>query len=95
MLLVFLARDAELVERRGAERVEDEHAVVRGDGAAGFADDHRVRDLARVAHVGDAIHHVVGVFVERVVHRRGEVGAAAVVVDAEAAAHVDVLQARA
>ena len=95
VLLVFLAGDAELVERLAAERVEDEHAVMRGDRAARLADDHRVRDLARVADVGDAVHHVVGVFVERVVHRRGEVGAAAVVVHAEAAAHVDVLQARA
>ena len=69
--------------------------MVRGDGAPGFADDHRVRDLARVADAGDAIHDVVGVLVQRVVHRRGEVGAAAVVVDAEAAADVDVLQARA
>ena len=92
--LVFLARDPELVERRAAERIEDEHAVVRGDRAPGLADDHRMRDLARVADVGDAIHHVVGVFVERVVHRRGEVRAAAVVVDAEAAADVDVLAGR-
>ena len=85
----------ELVERRGAERVEDQHAVVGGDRAPGLADDHRVRDVARVADAGDAVHHVAGVLVERVVHRRGEVGAAAVVVDAQAAADVDVLQARA
>ena len=90
-----VAGDAELVERRGAERVEDQHAVVGGDRAPGLADDHRVRDVARVADARDAVHHVARVLVERVVHRGGEVGAAAVVVDAEAAADVDVLQARA
>ena len=41
----------------------------------------------------DAVHDVARVLVERVVHRRCEVGAAAVVVDAEAAADVDVLEA--
>ena len=87
----MLAGDAELVERRAAERIEDEHAVVRGDRAARFADDHRVLDVARVADARDAVHDVARVFVERVVHRGFVVGAAAVVVDAEAAADVDVL----
>ncbi len=63
------------------------------DGAPRLADDQRMRNLPRVAHARDAVHHVAGVLVERVVHRRCEVGAAAVVVDAEAAAHVDVLEA--
>ena len=40
-------------------------------------------------------HDVVGVLLHRVVHRRGEVGLRAVVVDAQAAAHVEVLQRRA
>ncbi len=94
-VVVFLdaAGDAELVERRGAERVEDEHAVVRDRCASRLADDHRVLDLARVAHAGDAVHDVAGVLVDRVVHRRFEVRAAAVVVDAEPAADVDVLHA--
>ena len=87
--------DLEAVERRAAQHVEDQHAVMRGDRAAGFADDHRMFDAALVADARDAVDHVVGVFDQRVVHRRGEVRAAAVVVDAEAAADVDVLQARA
>ncbi len=92
--LVGLAH-VEPVERRAAERVEHQHAVVRGDGAARLAHDHRVLDAARVAHVRDAVHHVARVLGERVVHRRGVVGAAAVVVDAEPAADVDVLEPRA
>ena len=93
VVLVLAPRDLEAVEHRAAQGVEDQHAVVRGDGAAGFADDHRLRHFARTADTGDAIHHVVGVLVERVVHRRRKVGAAAVVVHAQATAHVDVLQA--
>ncbi len=54
-----------------------------------------MRDVARVADARNSVHHVARVFLQRVVHRRREVRAAAVVVDAEAAAHVDVLQARA
>jgi hypothetical protein len=73
--------------------VEYQQAVVRGDRAPGLADDHRVRHVARVADALDAVHDVARVFVERVVHRGFEVGAAAVVVDAEAAADIDVLQA--
>ena len=49
-------------------------------------------DLARVTDAGDSVHDVAGVLVHRVVHRRFEVGAAAVVVDAQAAADVDVFQ---
>jgi hypothetical protein len=75
-----------------AEHVEDQHAVVRGDRAARLADDHRVRDAARVA---DACR--------RDRRRRWRTRAAcssstrrsscrAVVVDAEAAADVDVLR---
>ena len=54
-----------------------------------------MRNVARIAHAGNAVHHVAGVLVERVVHGRGEIGAAAVVVDAQAPTHVDVLQPRA
>ncbi len=93
VVLFDAAGDAELVERRGTERIEHQHAVVRGSRAPGLADDHRVLDLAGVAHAGDAVHDVARVLVDRVVHRRFEVRAAAVVVDAEPAADVDVLHA--
>jgi hypothetical protein len=66
--------------------------VVGGDGAPGFAHDHRVRYVACVAHALDAIHDIAGVLVERVVHRRFVVGAAAVVIDAQTAADIDVLE---
>ena len=57
------ARHLEAVERRAAEHVEDQHAVVRGDRAPGFADDHRLWHAARRADARDAVHHVVGVLV--------------------------------
>ena len=47
------AVDPEAIERRAAEHVEDQHAVVRGDGAPGFADDQRMRDVARIADAAD------------------------------------------
>ena len=66
---------------------------MRGDGTAGLADDHGMRHVAGVAHALDPVDDVARVFIERVVHRGLEVGAAAVVIDAQAAADVDVLQA--
>src|SRR5271155_661393 len=64
-----------------------------GDRTARFAHYHRMRDVARIAYALDAIYHVARIFIERVVHRRLVVGAAAVIVDAQAAADVDVLEA--
>ena len=64
------AAHLEAVQRRTPQHVEDQHAVVGGDRATGFADDHRMLDAALIADAGDAIHHVVGVFDQRVVHRR-------------------------
>ncbi len=83
---------AEAVEARGAERVEHQHAVVRGDRAARLADDHRVGQAARIADAGDAVDDVVRVLAQRIVGRRLEIGARAVVVDAEPAADVDVFE---
>jgi len=51
-----------------------------------------VRHAAGVADFHDAEHHVVGVLLERVVERRGEVGLRAVVVHAQAAADVEVAE---
>src|SRR5690606_16485506 len=70
-------------------------AVMRGRRASRFADDDRMLDAARIAHAGDAVHDIARVLVHRVVHRRLEIRVAAVVVDAEPAADIDVLQARA
>ena len=85
-------RHAEEVEPGGAEHVEHEHAVVRRDRAAGLADDHRVREAAGVADARDAIDDVARVFAQRIVRRGLEVRARSVVVDAESAADVDVLE---
>ena len=52
-----------------------------------------MRHLDFVAHVLDVIDDVVGVFLQRVVDARFEIGLRAVVVDAQAAADVQVLQA--
>ena len=60
------------------------------EGATAFADDVRVRHLLRVANVADVINHVVGVFLQGVIGRAVERGPAAVVIDTEAAADVDV-----
>ena len=81
-----------VAEARDAEDVEDEHAVVGDDRAAALRDDRRVRHAGFVADRLDVVDDVVGVLLERVVHARFEVGLRAVVVDAEAAADVEVLQ---
>ena len=87
-----LRRDVR-VELGHAEDVDDEHRVVRGDRAARLADDVRVRHLVGVADLLDRVDDVVRVLLHRVVHRRREVRLRAVVVDAEAAADVEVRQA--
>ena len=83
------------VELGDAEDVDDEHRVVRDDRAARLDDDVRVRHAVGVAHLLDRVDDVVRVLLHRVVHRRREVGLRAVVVDAEAAADVEVLERRA
>ena len=52
-------------------------------------------DAGRVADLLQREHDVVRVLLHRVVHRRREVGLRAVVVDAQPAAHVEVLERRA
>ena len=85
----------EIVERAdffdGAEDLDHQHAVMGDDGAAAFADDVRVRDLLGVADIADVINDVVGVFLEGVIGGAVEGRAAAVVIHAESAADVDVL----
>ena len=85
---------AVVAEARDAEHVEDQHRVIRDHGAAAFRHDRRVRHARIVAHALDVVDDVVGVFLERVVHARLEVGLRAVVVDAQAAADVEILAGR-
>ena len=66
--------------------------MVCHDGPAGLRDDGWMRDAGFLADALDAEDDVVGVFLERVVDGRFEVGLRAVVVDAEAAADVEELE---
>ena len=71
-----------------AKHFHDQHAVMRDDGAAAFADDVRMRHFLRVANVGDVINDVVRVFLQGVIRRAVKIRAAAVVIHAQPAAHV-------
>jgi hypothetical protein len=78
-----------------AEDIDDEHGMMRDDGAAAFADQGRVRHFFLVADVGHVVDDVARVFAERVIRAAVVGGAAAVVIDAEAAAHVEVFEGKA
>ncbi len=93
LLAVAILGDLALVEAGDAQHVEHEHAVVGDDGAPALGDDRRVLDAGVVAHGLDVVDDVVGVLLERVVDAGLEVGLRPVVVDPEAAAHVQVLEA--
>ncbi len=68
--------------------------MVRHDCATALAHDRRVRNAGVVAQALHVVNDVVGVFLQRVVGARFKVGLRAVVVDAEAAADVDVFETR-
>ena len=78
-----------------AEDVDHEHGMVRDDGAAAFAHQRGMRHLLLVADVGHVIDHIAGILAQRVIGARVVGRAAAVVVDAQPAAHIEVLQAEA
>ena len=76
--------------RRGdADHVEREDAVVGRDRPAALGEHHRVRDFGFIADRSDVVDDVVGVFLERVVHARAEVGLGTIVVDAQPSADID------
>ena len=89
-MLVFAIGDvragADLFD--GAKNLDHQDAVMGDNGAPAFADDLRMRDLLLVANLGDVKHHVVGVFAQGVIGRAVRGRAAAVVIHAQAAAHV-------
>ena len=74
-----------------AEHLDDQHAMVRDDGASAFADNFRVGHLLGIADVGNVIDDVVGVFLERIIGRTFERRPAADVIDAQAAADIEIL----
>ena len=84
------ARTRHLVD---TQDVEHEDGVVGHQGPTGFGDDVRVRDTGLVASIEDAVDDVGGVLLMGVVHRRVEVGLAAVVVHGETATDVHVVEA--
>jgi hypothetical protein len=77
---------------RDVEDVEHQHAVMRHNRPPALRHDGRVRNLRLVAHRLDMVDDVVGVLLEGVVDAGLEVGLRTVVVDAEAAADVQVLE---
>ena len=94
-ILRDLRREFVVAEAGHAQNVEHQHAVIRGDGAPAFGNDGGMRHFGFVAHVLDVIDDVVGVFLQRVIDARFEIGLRAVVIDAQAAADVQIFQARA
>ena len=81
-----------LAESAHAQYVEYQHAVIGGDGAPAFGHDGGMRHFGFVADILDVIHNVVRVFLQRVVHAGFEIGLRAVVIDAQAAANVEIFQ---
>ena len=73
-----------------AERLDDQHRVMRHQRPPALADDDRMRHLLRVAHVHEVVDDVARVLLERVVRARIERRARPVVIDPQAAAHVHV-----
>ncbi len=76
-----------------AEHVEHEHAVIGDDGASALRNDGRMRNAGIVTHGLDVVDDVVRVLLERVVGARFEVGLRPVVVHAQTAADVEILEA--
>src|SRR5947209_6784677 len=72
----------------GAEDLDDQNAMVRDHCATALADDVRMADLLGVADISHIINDVVGVFLEGVIGRTVEGGAAAIIVHAQAAADI-------
>src|SRR6185312_478837 len=77
-----------LTESADAEHVENKQAMISGDSPAALGNDAGMRNFAFVADVLDVIDDIAGVFFERVIDARFEVGLRPIVVDAEPAPYV-------
>src|ERR1043166_986011 len=84
-----VARWPHLLDR--AKHFDDQHAVMRDDRAPALADDVGMFHLLGVADVRDVIDDVVRVFLEGVIRRAVVSRPASVVIHAQPAAHVNVL----
>ncbi len=71
--------------------LHDQHRMMRGHRPAALGEDVRVRQALRLAEFLEHADHGTGVFVDVVVDRAGIARMGAVVVDTQAAAHVDVI----
>ena len=78
---------------RHPEHAEDEHRVIGGDRAAAFGNDVRVWHTRVIAHRLDVVNDIVSVFLQRVIHTRFEVRLGTVIVNSQAAAHIEIGQA--
>ena len=85
--------DLFLSERRDTQHVEDEHAVVRHDRTAALGNDRRMLDTCIVAHRLNVVDDVVRILFQRVIHARFKVGLRTIVIDAQAASNIQVLEA--
>ena len=85
----------ETVQPIGAEYIKDQHTLLRNHGAARLTDDGWMLYALFIAHGHDLVDHVGRVLLQRVVHGELKAGLAAVVIDAQPAANIDVLHSRA
>ena len=86
--LVLLAERFALVD--ALKHLDDEHGVLRDDGPPALGDDIGLGHARGPADLTNVEHHVARVFLQRVVHRRFEVRAGTVVIDAQPAPDVEV-----
>ena len=70
------------------DHVGYQHRMVGGQGPAGFADQVRVGNAVAITLRLQNMHHVIGVFVNAVVHGAAAAGAGALVVHTQAAADI-------
>ena len=90
-----LSGNRETVQPIGAEYVKDQDTLLRNHGAARLTDDGWMGHALFIAHGHDLVDHVGRVLLQRVVHGELKAGLAAVVIDAQPAANIDVLHSRA
>src|SRR3954454_16293803 len=85
-------REFSFSETTNSKNVEDEDAVVGGNGPSALRDDVRMSHIAFVADALDVINDVASILLKRVIHARLEICLRAVVVDAQAAPYIEVAQ---
>jgi hypothetical protein len=90
MIVLAQFRDGTIGLRLDVDHLDQQQRVVRRQGAARFADDVRHRDLVLTTCLGERVHDVIRVLLQRVVDACVGRRVRAVVVDAEPTADVHV-----